>query len=135
MVSSPVDPAQWAYSVPANDAVNNPANIKLYGDSNLANHKTRPGNWKIGRSVKFPTGETLQLEKVVYGVLDVGLWYRNNLGSDYYLNFPHGREIDDITAYALDAAQNILYILLDGDIYSVNLNDANANGEGEFVKW
>ena len=135
MVSSPVNNNLWAHRVPANDNNGNGA-IRLYGDANIENHRMRPGNWPVGRSIKTITGATINVEQVVYGLAAVGIWYPDGLGAEYDIYFPQGQEIDNVTAYALDHDQNILYIQLDGSIYSVNLNDAHEHGnEGDFVVW
>lgn len=134
MVSSPVNNNLWAYRVPANQAGNGA--IRLYGDASVMNHRMRPGNWPVGWSIKTITGATINVEAVVYGRAKIGIWYPDALGADYDISFPQGQEIDNITAYALDHDQNILYIQLNGSIYSVNLNDAHEHGdEGEFVLW
>jgi hypothetical protein len=140
MVSSPVNNNLWAYRVPANQNANNGNGaIRLYGDANIANHRMRPGNWPVGWSIKTITGATINVEDVVYGRAVIGIWYPDGLGARYDIYFPQGQEIDNITAYALDHVQNILYIKLDDIIYSVNLDDAHENGEvgvdGEFVVW
>lgn len=137
MVSSPVNNNLWAYRVPANQNANNGnVAIHLYGDANIMNHRMRPGNWRVGRSIKTITGATINVESVVYGRAKIGIWYPDGLGAEYDIYFPHGTEIDDVAAYALDHNQNILYIQLNGSIYSVNLDDVNANGGiGEFVLW
>jgi hypothetical protein len=135
MVSSPVNNNLWAFRVPADQVVNNPENIPLYGDANMANHRLRPDEWPIGWSIKTPTGATINVERVVYGIASIGIWYPNGLGAGYEISFPQGQEIDNVTAYALDHVQNILYIRLNGSIYFVNLDEANANGSGEFVMW
>jgi hypothetical protein len=136
MVSSPVNNNLWAYRVPANDNNGNDGAIRLYGDANIENHRMRPGNWPVGRSIKTITGATINVEQVVYGLAAVGIWYPDGLGAEYDIYFPQGQEIDNVTAYALDHDQNILYIQLDGSIYSVNLNDAHEHGnEGDFVVW
>ena len=138
MVSSPVNNNLWAYRVPANQNANNGA-IRLYGDANIANHRMHPGNWPVGWSIKTITGATINVEDVVYGRATIGIWYPDGLGARYDIYFPQGQEIDNITAYALDHVQNILYIKFDDIIYSVNLDDAHENGEygvdGEFVVW
>ena len=137
MVSSPVNNNHWTYRVPANQNANNGNGaIRLYGDANIANHRMRPGNWRVGRSIKTITGATINVEDVMSGRAAIGIWYPDGLGSEYDIYFPQGTNIDDVTAYALDHDQNILYIQLNGSIYSVNLDDVNANGGiGEFVLW
>jgi hypothetical protein len=134
MVSSPVNNNHWSYRVPANQAGNGA--IRLYGDANIMNHQMHPGNWAVGWSIKTITGATINVRNVVYGRATVGIWYPDGLGAEYDIYFPQGQEIDNVTAYALDHDQNILYIQLNGSIYSVNLNDAHEHGdEGEFVVW
>jgi hypothetical protein len=134
MVSSPVNNNLWTFRVPENQTVNNPDGIPLYGDANMAMHKMRPSVWPVGWSIKTPTGATINVENVVYGIASIGVWYPDGLGAEYdNIYFPYN--IDNVTAYALDHVQNILYIQLNGSIYSVNLDEANANGSGDFVMW
>lgn len=133
MVSSPVNNNLWAFRVPINHILNGDANIGVYGDPNMANHRMRPGNWAVGWSIKTPIGATINVERVVQGIVEIGIWYPNGLGARYDLYFPEEFEIDDVAAYALDPEQDILYIILNNELYSVNLRDANANGYGEFL--
>ncbi len=135
MVSSPVKNSLWAFRVPTDQAVNNPENIPLYGDANMANHRLRTCNWPIGWSIRTITGTTINVERVVYGIASIVIWYPDGFGAEYDISFPLGQNIDNITAYAFDHVQNILYIRLNGCIYFVNLNEANANGLGPIVKW
>ena len=139
MVSSPINNNLWAQHVPENQVANNDNVIaddtRVYGDPDVTNHRMRPGNWPVGRTIKTYNGATINVEAVACGMAIVGIWYPNGLGAEYDIFFPQGHNIDDVASYALDPEQNILYIRLAGTFYSVNLNDAHDAGSGEFVQW
>lgn len=138
MVSSPVNNNLWAYRVPENQVANNDnmiaADTRVYGDPDVTNHRMRPGNWSIGRTIKTYNGATINVEAVACGMAIVGIWYPNGLGAEYEIFFPQGHNIDDVASYAIDPEQNILYIDIGSAFYSVNLDDARYGDAVEFVR-